>query len=145
MTLEDVIENINSYVSGSWVLEHKRDDLLKMLTELKERRESELRTANKFLGIGPYEQYKHYVSEKREVSTAFIVWFYLETKTKDIGPYMIDHINKYKKDLAMEIIDTQMSGETLLAELGYNEEQRRGLRKEVIEKNNARGYYNTTR
>lgn len=47
-----------------------------------------------------------------------------------------------RRAYAMELIDGQMARETELARLGYSYEERHQLRREVVEKNRVRGYYN---
>lgn len=43
--------------------------------------------------------------------------------------------------IAEEVADLQQACETMLAMLGYTEEQRKNIRMSVIEKNSRRGYY----
>jgi NTP pyrophosphatase (non-canonical NTP hydrolase) len=43
--------------------------------------------------------------------------------------------------VAEELVDVQMACETMLAMLGYTEEQRKKIRLDVIDKNSRRGYY----
>jgi len=111
-------------------------DIRSLLDELTERRESDLRPATAFLNNVEYTQIGHLKSEVLELELAWdkCLW-------DRQGEYAE---NDAKNDLAMnmEIVDIQMSAETLLAIRGLDEQQRRDLRKKVIEKNRVRGYYN---
>lgn len=98
-----------------------------LLQELKQRRKYDLRPADKFLGNSRLEQYMHIDSELKEVRTAMNDYALEYTDTLD--------------NLIEELIDLQMSCETMLAILGLDEQQRREARSRVIEKNRLRGYY----
>jgi len=98
------------------------------LIELKQRREADLRPADKFLSATVNKQYEHIVSEIGEASVELV-------KVVDFD--LIDEIPRAVE----ELIDVQMSCETMIAILGLNEQQRREARCKVIEKNEARGYY----
>lgn len=100
------------------------DKILPLLQELKERRESELRPADKFLSNTPAIQFEHIVSELGEAKIAMV--------KKEMG---------MENNLVEELADLQMSCETMLAILGFDEQQRREARKKVIEKNRSRGHY----
>lgn len=103
----------------------------KLLQELKNRRESDLRPCDKFLKAYSNEQFSHIEQEFKEVKYAL-------HDVYSVG----EHINgKEKEHLAEELVDLQMSCETMLAILGLGEQQRRDVRKKVIEKNRKRGYY----
>lgn len=95
--------------------------------ELKQRRESELRPADRFLGASKLDQYMHLKEEMEEIRHAM----------NDYALELTDNVNF----IAEELSDLQMSCETMLAILGLNEQQRREARRKVIEKNSARGYY----
>ena len=87
-----------------------------------------LKPAAKFLINSPAKQLRHVLSEVVEVVWAFIIW---KITKNSYDAYM----------LALELVDLQMSCETLLAILGYKENDRVWLR-DVIERNNdRRGYY----
>ncbi len=95
------------------------------LTDLKTRYQSDLRPAYKYLGNSPGKQLVHVLSEVVEVSVEFL-------------KYRFRRRNK----LAEEIVDLQMSCETLLAIIGvYWSADRNYLRRMVIAKNEARHYY----
>jgi hypothetical protein len=94
------------------------------LRELKQRRESNLRPADKFLVNSIGEQFSHMESEIVEIEEEFL------SCDMDI------------ERTAYEVIDLQMSCETMLAILGLDEQQRMESRRKVIEKNRERGYYN---
>lgn len=99
-----------------------------LLQELKKRRESELRPADKFLGSTVAAQWEHFTSELEETIIELSKWL-------DKG------IEESFDRSVEEIIDMQMSLETLLAILGLDEQQRMDARCKVIEKNRLRGYY----
>jgi vacuolar-type H+-ATPase subunit I/STV1 len=106
------------------------NELSILLTELKQRRESELRPADKFLGATANEQWEHLVSEVGESTNELVK--VIDFSLKDAIPRAVE-----------EIIDIQMSCETLIAILGLDEQQRMEARRKVVEKNRARHYYNT--
>lgn len=126
MTLDEAIDLEKSLIGKGenydWVAEH----LHEWLTELRDRRESELRPATKFLYNTPGKQMMHIYSEIAE---------------SDNELYLYRQHGKTER-LAEELIDLQMSCETLLAILGLDEQQRNDARRQVIAKNAARGYYN---
>ena len=125
MTLDEWIEQIEEYQKELHDIDYS--DLLSILKELRDRRESELRPATRFLSKGWYEQIKHVYSEFNEVITEFHLF--------DDG----DVTEPLK--LIEELIDLQMSCETMLACMELNEQQRMEARRRVIVKNKARGYY----
>jgi hypothetical protein len=101
-----------------------------LLQELKQRRESELRPADKFLGNSLNAQMYHVKSELEECIEAYenlIIEF--------------DYCQSKQEKLIEELIDLQMSCETMICLLGLDEQQRMEARKKVIEKNTARHYY----
>lgn len=116
--LDQLIKECRQYRSKECV------EMFDLLTELKQCRESDLRPADKFLGNTVKEQFNHMESELNEIMNE--IWG-------------CEEISKNK--LVMEIIDLQMSAETMLAILGLDEQQRREARKKVIDKNEKRGYY----
>lgn len=127
MILEEAIEFINAFIDrkpGAVVDAQYFMELKDLLQDL---RSAELRPALKWSGVGVEEQYKHYLSEHKEIVMAYELW--------ESSPA------QYREEFAMEIVDKQMSGETLLMELGYDEHQRREMRRRVIRKNRGRGYF----
>ena len=106
-SLEDVVNGSRQYIE--W------------LTELRDRRESDLRPSTRFLSNNPSQQFSHIESEVFEVECAL----YYDNR--------VEFIN--------ELVDVQMSCETMLAILGLDEQQRMEARRRVIAKNKARGYY----
>ena len=90
---------------------------------------SSLRPANKFLSNTPGQQWSHIVSEISEAQEV-LCFDYLPAKSPTALAMLAD-----------EIVDIQMSCETLLAILGLDEQQRNDARRRVIAKNKARGYY----
>ena len=97
---------------------------------LKKGLESSLRPATKYLNATPDQQFVHVCSEVEEVRTE---WEKFVMYRKD---------GFFNEKLAEELVDLQMSAETMLAVLGLDERDREGVRKMVIAKNAARGYYN---
>jgi hypothetical protein len=83
---------------------------------------SALRPATKYLTSTIDEQMDHIFSEVAEVENAL-------------------EYENYQR-VSEELVDLQMSCETLLTILGLDEQQRNEVRRKVIEKNAARGYYN---
>lgn len=119
MTLEDAIEITENYRYTICCGEHVEDGIRELLLELQDLRSAELRPATKFLGNTKYQQYGHISEEYIEVANSL----------------------EDEQHLIEELIDLQMSCETMLAILGFDEEARRGLCRQVIAKNEARGYY----
>lgn len=102
MTLGQAIEELrkNDYVPyGS---------ILRFLTELRDRRESALRLATAFTKVMPDNQMEHIYSELAEVDNE--LWLYKQNGKTD--------------RLAEELVDLQMSCETMLPILGLDEQQR---------------------
>jgi len=102
------------------------------LIELKQRRESDLRPADKFLGNTINRQVLHVNSELGEIQDAI---FKIKNPTMDMN------FEEAMNHIAEEIADAQMSLETLFVVCGFDEQQRREARRKVIEKNEARHYY----
>lgn len=112
-----------------------------LLTELQQRRESALRPATKFLSNTKLIQIRHVLSEFNEVVGAYINHeFYL---SNEVTPGKIDKemCNESFNNLTEELVDLQMSCETMLAILGLDEQQRNEARRKVVDKNEARNYY----
>ena len=101
----------------------KFQSIYRMAIELKERRESSLRPATKFLGNTIGEQLTQIQQELKEVE-----------KELGYGCLGID-------EAVEELIDLQTACETMLDILGLGELQRMQARRKVIAKNQARGYY----
>ena len=113
----------------------KRPDLLwPILQELKERRESDLRPAAKFLNLKIGEQLRIVEGELDEVFNALPAYLI----EKDDG---VTGITESLMHFAEEIVDTQTALETLLVIAGLDETARNEVRRRVIEKNAKRGYY----
>lgn len=93
------------------------------LLELKERRESDLRPATKFLSCGIGKQLSKIQQEFKEVESELAY----------------ERFNK--ENAAEELVDLQIACETMLAMLKLNETARADVRRRVIAKNKARGYY----
>jgi hypothetical protein len=106
-----------------------------MAKELQQRRASELRPATKFLGTSKYDQFKSVNREFEEVKEAFNYIWQFPSDPKPIG------YDKAMDHLLEELADLQMSCETMMAIVGADETKRNDIRRQVIEKNAKRGYY----
>lgn len=84
--------------------------------------EKELRPAVRFMHRGKSQQLNKVVEECDEVIQAW-------------------NDGEGDERVAEELVDVQMACETMLAMLGYTEEQRKKIRLDVINKNSRRGYY----
>ena len=104
--------------------EQPADDtrIIRPIVELLDLRESEPRPAVRFLHDGPLVLLKKLKEEYGEVVQA-----YEEGESRD--------------RLTEELADVQMVCETIMAAVGMSDKQRRRMRRFVITKNMARGYY----
>ena len=104
--------------------EQPADDkhIVRPILELLDLRESEPRPAVRFLHDGPLVLLKKLKEEYSEVVQA-----YDEGESRD--------------RLTEELADVQMVCETIMAAVGLTDTQRRRMRRYVISKNMARGYY----
>ena len=91
-------------------------------TKKTEPEEKQLRPAVRFLHQGKARQIDKIVEECEEVVQAW-------------------NDGEKNERVAEELADVQMACETMLAMLGYTEEQRKNIRLKVVEKNSRRGYY----
>lgn len=99
--------------------------LAEALIELKERRASELRPATKFVNL-----------------PIFMLMYKIEEEVKEIKEaYEELKVSRRADHFAEELVDLQMVCETILASVPTDEYQRMAIRRKVIEKNKARGYY----
>jgi hypothetical protein len=133
MKLDEMIEITENYRYTICCGEHVEDDIRELLLELKDRRETELKPATKFLGNTTDKQFAHIRSELIEA------WEIIELLC--IFPKTADNYGERVQEAAEELIDLQMTCCTMLAILGLDESQRREARRKVIEKNRSRGYY----
>ena len=115
--LDELIEGCKEFDNGNI------DELAVLLTELKQRRESDIRPADKFLVNSIEQQLTHMESEMAKIEEEFLCCDIDIEKTVE------------------EVIDLQMSCCTMLAILGLDEQQRMESRRKAIEKNEKRGYY----
>ncbi|MEN6565885.1 MAG: hypothetical protein ABFC57_06255 [Veillonellales bacterium] len=129
LTLEQLIEHSKPGPDLSSGASTFAARIHKELVKLKELQDSAIRAADKYLNNTPQDQFIKIVSENREESEAYVK---LTTKPAD---------QILKKEYAMELIDGQMVRHTALRVLGYSENEILQLRKEVIEKNKIRNYY----
>lgn len=102
--------------------------IIRLLKELRDRRESALRPATKYLTNSWLEQYMHVKEELDEVRQAMNDFAFRKPGSGT------DYISE-------ELVDLQMSCETMLAIIGLDEQQRNEARRKVIKKNKERGYY----
>ena len=120
--INSTLKNLNQLPKE--MLNPRQVAMQKILRELKQYRESSLRPATKF------------VNQRMELQLAK-----LDEEVKEVHAELVDDGNYIVPSLARELADVQMVCETILAHMGLNEQQRIDVRKQVIEKNRARGYY----
>lgn len=106
----------------------KEAEIKAALQELLDRVTSDVRPADKYLTSSIGAQWNHILTENNEEQVA-------------LCEYQISMNDETRTALAMELVDGQMSRETMLAILGYDAHGRREIRRRVIEKNRVRGYY----
>jgi predicted house-cleaning noncanonical NTP pyrophosphatase (MazG superfamily) len=106
------------------IIDKEITTLCNRVIELKQYRESALRPAAKF------------VNQPMELQLAK-----LDEEVKEVHAEMFGSGSYVVTSLAQELADVQMVCETILAHMGLNEQQRMDVRKQVIEKNRVRGYY----
>ena len=104
--------------------EQPADDtrIIRPIVELLDLRESEPRPAVKFIHDGLPVQLKKLKEEYSEVVQAY-------------------EVGESRDRLTEELADVQMVCETIMATVGLTANQRRRIRRLVIKKNMARGYY----
>ena len=104
--------------------EQPADDtrIIRPIVELMDLRESEPRPAVKFIHDGLPVQLKKLKEEYDEVVQAY-------------------EVGESRDRLTEELADVQMVCETIMATVGLTKNQRRQVRRLVIKKNIARGYY----
>ena len=96
--------------------------IIRPIVELLDLRESEPRPAVKFIHNGLPAQLKKLKEEYGEVVQAY-------------------EVGESRDRLTEELADVQMVCETIMATVGLTKNQRRRIRRLVIKKNMARGYY----
>lgn len=133
--LDDLITNLAGYnlkFNSIIMLANKQIALLRnALNELKERRESDIIPATKFLNQELRSHIQKVTEESNEVIEAALIYF--EQRT----PKNIDK-------LIEELIDVQMAAETAITKLAPDVKVRWFNRRQVRDKNNKRGYYEET-
>ncbi len=102
------------------------------LQELKQRRESDLRPATKFLGQNFGQLIGKVCSECDEV---------IEAWDDDFDQCLERLPKEAYNDILMELVDVQMACETALTKILPDQADRDEARRQVIEKNAKRGYY----
>lgn len=119
-----------------WPPEKKIDiSRAEAMAELQRRRESELRPATKYLGLTKSQQYKKIIGEVTEFSEALDLLNQFPSAPKPIG------YDSARIFVLEELVDVQTACETMMAILGAGEKERNDIRRQVIEKNRRRGYY----
>ena len=109
-----------------------KDWPLEALRELKERRESDLVPATKFLKEPLSEHVRKVMEECDEV---------VDASDDEMDLYLEEGSIENLKHLIEELIDVQMAVETAITKILPNVEDRLKARRQVREKNNKRGYY----
>ncbi|MEM5768087.1 MAG: hypothetical protein AAGU23_06615 [Bacillota bacterium] len=137
MTLDEAIDFI-TLVRNMCVLYNTTprnyQTIVNLLCELRDRRETELRPATRFLGNTIPQQLRHIQSELEEAETEIINY------------WRFDKFNQEKVESARlrageELEDLKAACTTMQVILGFDENGRRSLARKVIAKNQARGYY----
>lgn len=125
--LDNVIYRYNErkYLAQVTLTKGAVEEILELLQELKQRRECELRPATKFTDQATYLLIYKIDEEVREIKEA----------------YEEARVSRRAAHFAEELVDLQMVCETILASINLNADQRMAIRKSVIDKNKARGYY----
>jgi hypothetical protein len=126
--LDKLINEYGQYRSKDCV------EMFDLLIELKQRRESDLRPADKFLGNSISKQRIHILSEMAKALEQLELLYQFTSRAINY--------DKGIERAAEELVDLQMSCETMIAILGLDEQQRMKERRKVIAKNDVRGYYN---
>ena len=106
-----------------------------LFQELRERRETELSPCNKYLKSSLAAQYDHVRSEQYEVGEVLVMW--MDEKIKRLNGQE-NALSKAEDWLAEELVDLQTSCQTMLTILGADIP---AVRRQVITKNQKRGYY----
>lgn len=112
-------------------MERATNICLNMLKELKQRRESDIIPAQKFVGLSPQQQWLHVMSETHEILDAFDEVKY---------PRMNTNHQKAREHLAEEIVDGQGALETFARTCGFTDDDMAKARLFVRQKNAARDY-----
>lgn len=128
MKLDEVIQHAKEVACNNGDCAYEHEQLAEWLTELQERRDSELRPTIKYINSSPTKQMMHIISELAEVMN-------------EIGSLVDDGDMDALPKAVEELIDLQTSCETMLVILGLDDNRRREARKQVIAKNAVRHYY----
>lgn len=110
------------------------EGFISALEELQQRRASDLRPTKKFLCAGKIQQLEKIKSEVIEFEIA------LENIERSFMKYGGCTIKDIEHTLE-ELVDVQTACETMMAILGADDKRRNDIRRQVIEKNAKRGYY----
>ncbi|WP_196607127.1 hypothetical protein [Pectinatus frisingensis] len=108
-------------------------DLYSVLLELKQRRESDIIPATKFLNAGMYAHISKVMEECDEVSEA--------ADDDEMDLYLEEGRTENFKHLLEELVDVQFAAETAITKILPDIQDRWALRRQVREKNAKRGYY----
>lgn len=107
------------------------EEVAELLEEIKEHRASKLRPATKFVQRDMTYLLKKLDEEHEEVLAEVNLMRNLKDYNKNI--------------LAMELVDVQTVCETILEHIGFSQAERDEVRRAVVGKNAARGYYEEPR
>ena len=137
MTLDEAIElewclNIEAIATKNQAQIELAKQMHEWLLELRDRRETELRPANKFLNNTPIKQLTHVLSEIKEIQDVMIQ---LKQPKSD------SDWQQLQSNLADEIYDAQSSLVTLAYICGLNRDDMIAAGKRKIKANGDRGYY----
>lgn len=122
------IDPIHASITGSNLSEDDKLALKFLLEEIEMRRESEIRPAIRFIENSPGKQILHMASELLEVVNAWIM-------------YKLAPTDENRDAFIREVHDLQFSCQTMLqGALHQSIWQVMKVRKDIIIKNNARGY-----
>lgn len=129
------IDNLNEKISLNKVTCSKGVilNILQALQELKERRESDIIPAIKYLNKPMYDLIVKVIEECDEVIEA--------ADDDEMDLYLEEGNIEAFKHTIEELIDTQMACETVLTKILPDPKDRWKARRQVIEKNRVRGYY----
>ena len=132
MTLDEAIE-LDQHLLANVAINHKEQVKMtkliqKWLTELRDRREVELKPAMKFINQGFSTQLGHMRSEIKETEEAYV-------------NYIANGCVKNRQALWDELTDLQVSAQTAKYMVFCNGDIDIDSHKRVIVKNKARGYY----
>lgn len=120
----------------SYLVDADKDKSIESIVEeLQQRRSSSLRPTTKFLKYGKWKQS---IKIKEEVTEFFEIFDLLNQFASNPKPIGYDSA---MLSVLEELVDIQTACETMMAILGADEQKRNEIRRQVIEKNAKRWYY----